>query len=438
MTNIINFCKKNSLTIIIILMFLILVFKELISLYITPVITLIPTFIIFFWFLINFFQRKIKIKAYDLLYGTMIISGVISGIINQQNIIAIIYQIKSLGIYYLLFMIMRDTCLTKKDSLIILKTFNITTVVLVLLSIVEIIFNKNVLFPYSWAEQIVYQDNYIRAYSFLYNPNLFGFFLIYILLYNYKYGEKNIVLYTLIITGIILSISRSALICLIVVIFTYLISLIIKRKKQKILKEVISLALIFLISITSTKIIYYVRDIVKMPTIVYFDNKVDNKKDDKTGETKVENFEDRISLTFSSKFLNDSLTNGRLATVIYGLKVWKKSPIIGTGLSSFLTASSFLNPNLEDKMLELEYSDNQYIALLVETGLLGIITFITAFSLLTFEHIKQKKYTLILSTFVIIFFGLFINCLEVQLIAFLYFMYLSNPVIKINKSLITN
>lgn len=415
--SVIEFFKKKYL-VIILLMFLILVFKELISTYLSPFITLIPTIIIFFWFLFCFFNKKIKFKSYDLLYGIMIIIGIVSGIIMEQNIIAIIYQVKSLMCYYLFFVIMRSICLTDDDMSLILKIFNITTVFLVLFSIVEIIFNKSVLFPYSWASNIIYQDNYIRAYSLLNNPNLYGFFLIYVLLYNYKYGKFNVVLYILILIGIILSISRSALICLSVIILTYLINLIMRKNT----KRVLYLILIVFVAIVSTKVIYCVRDI---------NNSIpqqDISSSDK--ENKVDDFEDRISVTFSSNFLNESLTNGRLAVILYGFKIFSKNQLIGTGFSSFFTASSFLNPNLEDNKLGIAYADNQYIALLVETGILGFIAFCFAFGLLTLEHLKLKKYTLVLATFVIAFFGLFINCLEVQLISFLYFLYLSEPIKK--------
>ena len=127
---------------------------------------------------------------------------------------------------------------------------------------------------------------------------------------------------------------------------------------------------------------------------------------------------------FDSSFLNNSLNNGRLAVVFYGLSIWKEHIIIGTGFSSFLTASSFLNPNLEAQKLGLEYSDNQYIALLVETGVLGVLALALAFILFIKEQFKIKNYESIIATFIIAFFGLFINCLEVQLIAFLYFLFI--------------
>ena len=95
--------KDNRLVILtIIIMFLILLCKELISSYVSSIITLLPTLIIFLWFIINFFRKKITIKIYDILFCIMLVIGAISGLIYDQNIIAIIYQIKSLSIYSIL------------------------------------------------------------------------------------------------------------------------------------------------------------------------------------------------------------------------------------------------------------------------------------------------------------------------------------------------
>ena len=432
--------KNNRLVILtIIIMFLILLCKELISSYISSIITLLPTFIIFLWFIINFCRKKITIKIYDILFCTMLIIGAISGLIYKQNIIAIIYQIKSLSIYYLMFMIIRSIKLTLKQKEKILKEFNICTIIIIIFSIIEIVFQKNILFPTEWAKEIVYIDNYIRAYSLICNPNVYGFYLLFILLFNYKYNGinlniKSIIFYSLIIIGIVLSISRSALICLGIILIIYLIKLFLERKNRIIfLKNIKSVLIIILISTLATLAIYKCQELLPFENInnsvqEETPNHGDSSKKPITehnqeSETE-ENFTDRVMSMFDSDFLNNSLNNGRLAVVFYGLSIWKDHMFFGTGFSSFLTASSFLNPNLEAQKLGLEYSDNQYIALLVETGILGVSAIAFAFILFIKEQFKIKNYESIIATFIIAFFGLFINCLEVQLIAFLYFLFI--------------
>ena len=164
---------------IIIISFYILLLKTLISDYISPIITLIPSIILLIWFLINFIKKKIKFKKHDIFFGLMLIIGVISGLINSQRIIAILYQVKSLSIYYLMYIIIRNIGVNKNKIRTILNVFNISTMVLIVFSIIEIISSKTLLFPASWAKEIVYADNFIRSYSLICNPNVFAFYLIF-------------------------------------------------------------------------------------------------------------------------------------------------------------------------------------------------------------------------------------------------------------------
>lgn len=454
--------NKNNLTIIALLvMFTIILFKQVISSYLSPLITLIPSIVVLISFLIMFFYRKIKLKSYDIFFAIMLIIGAFSGIFHNQKLIAILYQIKSLGIYYLLFMIIRSFYFEKNDIKKILKYVNLITIALISFSIIEIIFSKDILFPKSWAEEIVYADNFIRAYSLICNPNVLGFYLLMVLLYNYKFGNtdfsfKNTIFYSLIFTGIIISISRSAIICLIILLLFLLISVIHQRNNSKKNLNILKLfVLITLLTACFTLIIYRANNIYDdwKENDGVTENLTPPNDDSGSNETVLpsypelnincdneETFIDRIFAVFDSKFLNDSLNNGRLAVVRYGLNIWKKNILIGTGFSSFLSASSFLNPNIEAGKVGLEYADNQYMTILVETGLLGFLALLISVVLFVLEQFKHKKYLSNIATFIIVFFGLFINSLEVQLIAFMYFLFvgLEQQENDLKSTLITN
>lgn len=433
--------KKNLTIIALLAMFTIILFKQVISSYLSQLITLIPSFVVFIWFLIMFFRGKIKLKSYDIFFAIMLMIGAFSGIFHNQKLIAVLYQIKSLGIYYLLFMIIRNLCFQKDDIKKILKYVNIITIVLISFSIVEIIFSKDILFPKSWAEEIVYADNFIRAYSLICNPNVFGFYLLLVLLYNYKFGNidfslKNVIFYSLIFTGIIISISRSSIICMIVLLFILLIDVIRKRKDKEKMWNILKLSILIAISAACLSLIIYKTNRIYENYVQSTHSSVISKPTDNVGNVPQVNpdinidlddekntFIDRIFAVFDSKFLNDSLNNGRLAIVKYGLNIWQKNILIGTGFSSFLSASSFLNPNIEASQLGLEYADNQYMTIIVETGLLGTLALLVSVLLFVLEQFKSKRYLSIVATFIIAFFGLFINSLEVQLIAFMYFLF---------------
>ena len=63
------------------------------------------------------------------------------------------------------------------------------------------------------------------------------------------------------------------------------------------------------------------------------------------------------------------------------------------------------------------------MTIIVETGLLGTLALLVSVLLFVLEQFKSKRYLSIVATFIIVFFGLFINSLEVQLIAFMYFLF---------------
>ena len=475
---------NNKILIIgMIISFFILIFKELISTYLSFVITLIPTIFVFVYFVILFFKGKIKLKKYDYVFALMLLIGMISGIIHNQRLIAILYQIKSLGIYYLLYMIIRSVNIKKEDLKLILKVLNATTLMIICFSIIEILGEKTILFPKEWAKNIVFQDNYIRSYSLICNPNLYAFYLLFVMLYNYKfknlkYDKKNSLFYMLCILGIILSVSRSALICLIGLVIALCIKLIIdliNKKENK--KSIIYLALIIIIPICLSNVMYQFVYYNSIPVVtdkgvnfdelnlrysnddsndISNDNNTDNnstsnviegnttnnnsnnnqevtnkpQNNENKDDNKIENvlnekqgFLSRILDMWESKFIKDSLKDGRLAVIVFGVETVKDDLLFGTGFSSFLTASSFLNPNSVVHTSKLKYADNQYISLLVETGVVGLLVCLVFAILYIFDLIKEKKYISIIMTFVFLFFGLFINVLEVQLISFIYFLF---------------
>lgn len=465
--------KNNNKILVIgtIISFFILVFKELISTHMSSIITLIPTVFVFIYFVILFFKGKISLKKFDYVFALMLLIGTISGIVHNQRFIAILYQIKSLGIYYLFYMILRSVDIKKEDLKFILKVVNATTLIIICFSLIEILGEKTILFPKEWAKSIVFQDNYIRAYSLICNPNLYAFYLLFVMLYNYKfknfkYNIKYLFFYALCLLGIILSVSRSALICLIglVIILFFKLIIDIKNKKET-KKSIIYFLLMIIIPICLSNVIYqfvyynsipivtdkgvnfealnneYLSDAPNDDNIVNGDsnnngntnNNVnnqgivnkpqnDNKKEDV--QTEKQGFLSRILDMWESKFIKDSLKNGRLAVIEFGIETVKDDVLFGTGFSSFLTASSFLNPNSVVHISELKYADNQYISILVETGVVGLLVCLIFIIIYTFDLIKEKKYISVIMTLVFLFFGLFINVLEVQLIAYTYFLFI--------------
>ena len=452
--------NKNTLNkiefLILAISFLIITFKTLLGTFISEYISLIPSILIIIWFIVMFFKKLINFKYYDLFLLIMFIVGIISGLIHNHPVIAILYQIKSLGIYYLLFMIIRNKYIDSFVKTKFLKIINTTTFIIIIFAIVEVLFSKAYLFPQQWISEIVFYDNFIRAYSLICNPNLFGFYLLSVFIINKEFNlnflrtKKGILYIILIFLGIIISVSRSAIIFTIVIMLIYFIVDLRKNKTNLFhLKKIFLFVLI--IAITSVGI-YKINNLYLsidgtnrfLPDSDNnndFSNNVDNNLENNNVDTSndlneeiilEETFLTRIASMFDANFLLNSLNNGRLAIINYGISIWQKNIFLGTGFSSFLSASSFLNENIEATKLGLTYADNQYIVILVETGIIGVLSLLIFLILFIKNMFKNHQNNSILFTFLVMFFGLFINVLEVQLIMLLYFVFIGMCELKEN------
>ena len=330
---------KYSLFILIIFLPL----REIVSLYLGNNIKLISDAIIFCILLSSLLSKKIKfkIKLQDIFFLLFIITGTISAIINKYNIYTILIQIRSISIYYLLYFILRNYKFKNEQINLINKTLKIITIILFVLSFIEIIFNKMILFPNEWATSIKYADNYLRTYGLFNNPNSYATYILMTYIFLSKYDDKkNYIINTMLLSIILLTMSRSSLIFLIL----YLIySFITNTKNIKEKSKNILLPILFsvLISISTANI----KDIVD------YKNTRQNTKDDEIQEvldskyntnTTSDNIIDRVEEITSDRVIASSKYNGRLYSITTGIKVFKDNPILGTGFGSFGSSASLI------------------------------------------------------------------------------------------------
>jgi O-antigen ligase len=127
----------------------------------------------------------------------------------------------------------------------------------------------------------------------------------------------------------------------------------------------------------------------------------------------------RFSEMFSDKTLHQSTEWGRLYVLIKGIEIFTDHPIIGTGLATFGDSAtlSYSSPIYQEYQIgERMYTDNQYIQILVQTGVLGFIA-VLAFIFFTCRKIlKSGNGTLAAFTICLmlaaLLAGLFYNILE--------------------------
>lgn len=76
---------------------------------------------------------------------------------------------------------------------------------------------------------------------------------------------------------------------------------------------------------------------------------------------------------------SDSSTSSRFPIYQVGVKIWKLSPITGVGLGSELSASLAHNSGWYHQLFKFPHYHNIYLQLAVETGLLGVVSYVAGF-----------------------------------------------------------
>lgn len=413
--------------------------------------------LLFAWHSISI-KFRYKFKLYDFIYIAFIGWAFISTLlINDVGIVSFIFQVRSISIYYILFFIIRNYPLDKKEFGIIVKTLNTVAFALLLFVVVEKITSKDILFSQVIASSIVYSDNYVRAYSMLYNPNTYGAFLaiafIINLYYNIEKNEKlNPFIYTVLIVSIIFSQSRSSTLALIIGLAILLFSYRKRLAKSVIFNTRNAVSFLLTVSIACTfvysTVTYFGKIYVSAnpqrqweinpptteptepqpteptePTEPTQPTETDPAEEEKEYPN---TFLGRIMSTFSAKEIKSSKADGRLYRLAKGFEVFSDNPVSGTGFGTFGSAASLsYKPALykEYYIRSTFYSDNQYIVILVETGIVGTILFLGF--LLSLALSFRKDYLKLSFFGMLLIFGLFYNVLEVQIISMLFWFILS-------------
>lgn len=447
---------NNLINIVIIFLVCFIPFREYISYYTISYIKFLPDIIIFvtFVFLLLFKKIKIRFSASDIIILLFALVTFITNIcLNQRGILPFLLELRSLFLYYVLYYILRNTKIEINWNLFS-KVLSLVIFIVSIFSIVEKIFNKDFLFPNAWASSIVYKDNFARVYSVFNNPNTYATFIVLsFFLLNYLEYYKDIkcykFIYILLLINLWLSASRSAMIIFAVYIFVYSILIIKNKYKDKLLNllviALISSICIFGISKMSNN--YYFATVVDKKPAGVIDviidanghrhnnplnpnsNKYNSDIIDDIAKRESGGLINRILSLFKGNIYDLSTKDGRIYKIMVGIKVFKDYPVIGSGFGTFGdSASLMINPidfyekyDLEDNF----YSDNQYLTIIVECGILGTVL-MAAFVISLI--IKYRKNILKLTVvFCVMILCLFYNTLEVQIAMFMFYLFLCLP-----------
>ena len=386
--------------------------RNVLELWLGTIIKIIPDVTILTLALLFFVYKKgrVKLRSYDYFIVLFLMIAFVNTVLIQKiSVVTYIFEVRSIMVYYILFFVIREFEFEKEYMKMFTKLLRCITYVLFVFGVIEKLWDKMILFPYSVAETIIYADNYARVYSLFFNPNTYGAFLVISFFYVIHFEkEKKHMLYKVItIASLLLSMSRSSILILMIGLGVYAIMF---RKNI-----VFSKALIIQVTIIilSALMIY-----TACETIVSIrHHSYENGGDDGEGTSVL----DRFSALKSEEIIEESNTDGRLFYLKTGLKVFKDYPVLGTGFGTYGSAASMnWEPPIYEKY-QLKYgfySDNEYIKDLVETGTVGVMCLLMF--CVSLIYVYKNKYFSVFMCVVVAWFGLFYNVLEVQIVAFLF------------------
>lgn len=426
-------------------------FRELIALYAGSFIKFLPDVLVWGELLLVLIKNKFKLnlKLYDYFFIGFIIIGFLSCVINSVSLLAFALQARSIGTMYALFYVIRNINIEKNDYKTIVNVLMSVNIVIIIFAILEFFTDKTLFFPKIWAENINFVSNFERTYSLMDNPNTFGIFTFMVMFLVYfankdSFSKKYFGYYILSFLGIILSASRSTLLVVCLFILFLIYESIKKRSCYNLLWFVILIVLSFGIvySFEKIKLKMEIMNSTEIPNKKPNGNSSDCVSDGDINDNIVKPITpgftllDRIKETTSGTTAANSKVNGRLYIIKKGLVIFKDYPLIGTGFGTFGSAASkMITPDIYSKynLSSNFYSDNEYIKVVVETGIIGTIIFGLFILSLFYEFFKTKSYYKLFIFIVFLFIGMFYNVFEMQVmcyVLYLSFMFLENDYFK--------
>lgn len=343
--------------------------------------------------------------------------GVIAAFMTGVNLIPILFELRALLVTFLLLYIIGELHLERKDIFLFLRLAVLFAVILCMHGLIEKVFSRTILIPENWRAWDLVPTNEMRIYGAAANPNVFALFLSIQLFFSFflfqavrKYKAWVFLSSILIFGTLLLTYSRGTMIAFGIASLVYII---VTKNKPFFLYAIGSflcglLLIYYPVSLTSSHDELSASVPVETMIIGNLPIPEDNQALSK-----------RFSEIYSDETLSQSSEWGRLYVVFKGLEIFMDHPIVGTGLATFGDSAtlSFSSPIYQEYGIgENMYTDNQYIQILVQTGLLGLaavigFVFFTYRTLIKSSNRPAAFFTIYLLLAALLA-GLFYNILE--------------------------
>lgn len=387
-----------------------------------------------------------RLNMLEIVFILFIAMGTISALITGVTMPAIIMQIRAFLLFFLLFYIVKRMDVSDKDIYHFSFITFLTAVTLSLHGLVEKISLRTLLLPEVWQNFQLTATNKIRVYGLIGGPNELGLYLFIAFMVSFylllkSSGKIRIAIYigmTLIFTVFLLTYSRGAVLALICFLLVYLFV----YKKVHYFKQT------FFIILAAGSLFFAVAQIAN-----YLEDHATNNNSAQEGkETNIapssnsDNSNnkpgiDRFTEAFSEKTIGMSSTSGRVYYVKKAIEAFKDKPIIGHGFGTFGGSATitYSSPIYEKYGITWNfYSDNQYIQILAETGIIGTALMAIFFIYLLFVTWNLRKscfFSPLLVYFIVasISGGMVYNILENDAFTLYYFILLGFAFQAMNK-----
>jgi putative inorganic carbon (hco3(-)) transporter len=366
---------------------------------INPGLKVMGDIIIFMLLIRTLFDYRKDIKSllqfnmFEIAFFCFGIIGVISALIHGVDVKAIIVQLRAYYLFYCIFYVVKRLNITSKDIFHFSMTTFIISCILSLQGIIEKISNRTLMMPTTWENWHLSATNQIRVYGLLKGPNelslylIIGFLVSFYLLKKFS-GIKRFIIYTGLVlmgTTILLTYSRGAYLCIAGFLIVYLL---LNRNIKKLIPVVLIgvLSAGLFLGVTKASSLYYDKFVM---------DPISQQGDSQSNEENDQGL-DRFKGAFSDESIAQSNTSGRIYYVKKALEVLKDNPVIGSGYATFGGSATLKYSSPIYKHYHINYnfySDNQYVLILAETGVLGVLSLVVAlFYLGSFTWNKRNTY----------------------------------------------
>ncbi len=395
---------------------------------------IIAAFLKVLWMTRHNWKQWFQLYLFEWAFIAFIVIGAVSALITGVSLAAIVFQIRAFVITYLVFYVVKRLPIKKEDVIRFLWIIFITAMIMTVQGLVEKISLRSQLMPEAWVNRVLSPNNRVRVYGMINNPNMLAVFFSFafmasLYLTTFVRTKMKWVIYVglVLMMGVwSLTFSRGTIIGFMIALVVYFIF---TRNWKKIVSMIVIIAIGFiLVNLPATSLAHYVEN----------HTTVDNVKPHSGGQTDQSEEPElspegkRLKDTFQLNTIELSKQTGRLFIVEKGFEIFKDHPILGTGFATYgdSASKSYDSPIYSDYDIAINiYSDNQYIQIITQTGILGVLSFaVFLLSMLVFVWKKRKENIVaipVLAILIGIFFcGLIYNIWEDKTFTSLYFIML--------------